>query len=150
MGRRSQRCCETENMFDVKGVYFVTTVINATMYTLLCHLCCYQNTLLVTGTAFTSVVLKSIDMKSSWMVCVICCIIICPCHCSKRRRRTTATLDARVQPQQTIAHSVARMGVLSIHKLVDATCRTHGLSAKHLPLFCKKSAGGSSRLSATC
>ena len=37
--------------------------------TLLCHLCCYQNTLLVTGKAFTSVVLKSIDMKSSWMVC---------------------------------------------------------------------------------
>ena len=44
---------------------FVTTVINATMSTLLCHLCCYQNTLLVTGTAFTSVVVKSIDMKSS-------------------------------------------------------------------------------------
>ena len=56
-------------MFHVKSVYFVTAVINATMSTLLCHLCCYQNTLLVTGTAFTSVVLKSIDMKSSWMVC---------------------------------------------------------------------------------
>ena len=56
-------------MIHVKGVYFVPAVMNATMSTLLCHLCCYQNTLLVTRTAFISVVLKSIDMKSSWMVC---------------------------------------------------------------------------------
>ena len=50
--------------------------------------------------------------------------------CSKRRRRTTATLDERVQVQQTIAQSVARMGVLGLHKLVDAICGRHGLSAK--------------------
>ena len=72
---------------------------------------------------------------------MICCIIICPCCCSKRRRRTTATLDARVQALQTIAQSVARMGVLNLHKLVDAICGRHGLSAKHLPLLRDKGAG---------
>ena len=56
---------KAEDHVHVKSAYFVTAVMNATMSTLLCHLCCYQNTLLVTGTAFTSVVLKSVDMKSS-------------------------------------------------------------------------------------
>ena len=34
------------------------------------------------------------------------------------------------------------MGVLGLHKLVDAICGRHGLSAKHLPLFRDKGAGG--------
>ena len=33
------------------------------------------------------------------------------------------------------------MGVLSLHKLVDAICGRHGLAAKHLPLLRDKGAG---------
>ena len=36
---------KAEDHVSLKGVYFVTAVINATLSTLLCHLCCYQNTL---------------------------------------------------------------------------------------------------------
>ena len=74
---------------------------------------------------------------------MICCINILPVLLLKTQETPRPQRWTHVYKRsQTIAQSVARMGVLGLHKLVDAVCGRYGLSAKHVQLLRNKGAGG--------